>query len=633
MFAASTLRASCLRVLLSGELEAKLAPLAEPDDSLRGSLPVRCARPARSAALAMAAGAEKLPRPEALTDAAARAAALARFAHHELQAVELFAAALLRWPALPEPVTRALAGIIADEQQHLTLYLARLGSLGASLSEFAPHSDYFWKHAPALLGGSAAAFFAGMGLTLEQANLDFSGIYRDAFAAAGDLESAEVCARVHADEIGHVALAARALRELDGAGADDLTRYERAVPFPFSAARAKGRRFDAAARRAAGLDESFIAHVQRARSPQEQGRLVRAEARAERGKPLLIANIGAEEGARAERARKAPQPELLAGLWHALWDEPSAFAWLPRAGAAAWLNDAAAERDARDAGLALFGSPASVTLPVHDKAFAWRAARAAGLVPTALREVITVLEPEQLSAPGAAREIEARVASWPAWAQPSFVLKPRFGTSGRGRASGGAGGDTRWHAALARLAERGGALLEPWLTRSWDASVQLFIDEAGEAELLGSLLQLLSPAGVPRGHRGSIDASGRVSSLLARDAELCEAALQIARSAAAAGYRGPCGVDAFAYRDAESGAESLRPVVELNARFTLGTVAIGHALRELAALRARGMLADASPIHFVFAPVGTRGQPGALHAPLGVGAAALAFSADPALLA
>ena len=622
MFAAETLRASCLRILTSGELAAKLAPLGahgfEPEERALG--PVRVARPARGPALAMHAGAAKLPRPEALGDAAARSTALARFAHHELQAAELFAAALLRWPELPDSLVRALAHVLEDEQRHARLYLARLEALGARFEELAPHSDYFWKHAHALLDGAPAAFFAAMGLTLEQANLDFSAIYGQAFAAAGDTESADVCARVHADEIRHVRLAARALRELGVAGAGDAQRFEACVPFPFSAARAKGRRFDAEARRAAGLDEKFIAHVRHARSPQEAPR-------SPHGGLTLLANFGAEEGAAAERARNAPQPRALATLWRALFDEPPAFAWLPREGFAAWLNDASAEAAAREAGCALFGAPAAVVRTVHDKAFAWRTACALGLVPSALREVIAVLEPEELRAPDAARAIEARIARWPAWARRSFVLKPRLGTSARGRASGGSG-DARWHGALARLAERGGALLEPWLARTWDASTQLFVHASGEVELLGTLAQVLTPAGAPRGHRGVIDVRGEVCSGLACDAELRAAALQIARAAADAGYRGPCGVDAFAFRDAEGGAEIVRPVVELNARFTLGIVAIGHARRAAASLRKRSGETAALRFSFALDSEATPPVRGAALAPLPSGRAALHFWND-----
>lgn len=612
--AADSLRAACLRIVASGELEAKLAPLAEADSP--ASPPVRCLRPARGEGLAMGPGASPLPRPEVLSDPAMRALALARFAHHELQAVELCAAALLRWPTLPTPLRRGLAAVLADEQRHARLYLARLAALGFRFEAFAPHSDYFWKHAAAILEGEPSAFFAALGLTLEQANLDFSGAYRDAFAAAGDAESAAVCARVHDDEIGHVALAARALRELGVPGAGDTQRYEAAAPFPFSAARAKGRRFDADARRAAGLDAAFVAHVRSARSPQEH---------TPRAGPRLLANLGAEEGAAATRALAAPGPRALAALWRALFDEPRAFAWLPSAGLVAWLNTDAAEARARELGLTLFGAPAQVVRRVHDKAFAWRCALEAGLMPPALRALVAVLEPGELTAPDAAREISARVATWPAWARRSFVLKPRLGTSGRGRAIGGDAHDARWQRALPRLAERGGALLEPWLERRFDASVQLFIAPSGEVELLGSLAQHVTPAGAPRGHRGLLGADGVSSSGLREDVELRAAALVVARAAASAGYWGPCGVDAFGYRDPESGSELLRPVVELNARFTLGSVALGHARRALAARPALGA-AEQLELAFCLDEPALALLPGAESVTLGAGRASLALA-------
>jgi uncharacterized ferritin-like protein (DUF455 family) len=106
-----------------------------------------------------------------------------------------------------------------------------------------------------------------MGLTLEQANLDFSALYGDAFREAGDAESAAVCDEVHADEVRHVAIAARGLLALSEPGQSDVSAYETCVPFPFAATRAKGRRFDVRARRRAGLTEAFIDAVRGARSP------------------------------------------------------------------------------------------------------------------------------------------------------------------------------------------------------------------------------------------------------------------------------------------------------------------------------------------------------------------------------
>jgi uncharacterized ferritin-like protein (DUF455 family) len=130
-------------------------------------------------------------------------------------AVELYAWALLRWPQAPRGLRADWLGVLADEQRHCRLYLERLS---AHRSDLASHtlSDYFWKHASAIAASRRGpqAFLCAMGLTLEQANLDFSLVYRDAFRAGGDEASARVCQRVHEDEIGHVALAARWLRAL-----------------------------------------------------------------------------------------------------------------------------------------------------------------------------------------------------------------------------------------------------------------------------------------------------------------------------------------------------------------------------------------------------------------------------------
>jgi len=261
-----------LRILVRGELDAKLAPPPAGGKEEPAGRVLRIRRPARQWPLRMSSGAVPLPAASALRNPRARPAVLARLAHHELQAVELFAFALLRWPGAPAALRAGWAAVLADEQRHCRLYLQRLYAHGACLAEFAPHSDYFWRFVPALDASPAgpAAFLAAMGLTLEQANLDFSLLYRDAFRAAGDEATARVCQRVHEEEQGHVALALRWLRLLDPEGRDDVARYERAVPFPLSAARAKARRFDAGARRRAGLSPELVEYVRRARSSQEQ---------------------------------------------------------------------------------------------------------------------------------------------------------------------------------------------------------------------------------------------------------------------------------------------------------------------------------------------------------------------------
>jgi len=262
----TTVRAFCRRILERGDLETKLAPPPPGLDDSRPGPVLSIERPARDAPLSLSTGAERLPRPSELGSAEARARCLARFAHHELMAVELFAWALLRWPELPAGLRRAFVRVIADEQRHCRMYMERLADHDSALERH-PRSDYFWKHAQAIADSphGPRAFLCAMGLTLEQANLDFAAVYRDAFRASGDEHSARVCDAVQRDEVGHVALAASWLRQL-APGRSDLEAYTEAVPFPFAATRAKGRRFDAEARRRAGLSADFIEAVRTARS-------------------------------------------------------------------------------------------------------------------------------------------------------------------------------------------------------------------------------------------------------------------------------------------------------------------------------------------------------------------------------
>ena len=266
----ASLRELCVQILACGELEAKLAsPFGAdgqllPDDTPGPALAFE--RPARAPGLLMRAGVERLPRPTELGEPRARMACLRRFAHHELMAVELFAWALLLWPDTPAELRRGWCLAMADEQRHCRMYLERLRAHGAGLGD-EPLSDYFWKHAPAIHSHPRGplAFLAAMGLTLEQANLDFTALYADGFRRAGDEASARVAEAVHADEQRHVRLAAEWLARLAPEGEDPVESYREAVPFPLEAARAKGRRFSAEARRAAGLSEALIEHVRNAR--------------------------------------------------------------------------------------------------------------------------------------------------------------------------------------------------------------------------------------------------------------------------------------------------------------------------------------------------------------------------------
>ena len=258
------LREYALSIVDGPSLEAKLRPppsslVYEPFDAVVRS------GPARDAAIALATKGPRLPGLGALKDSKARAACLSRFAHHELCAVELFAWALLAFPSMPAALQRGFVQTLAEEQEHCRLYLARLDTHDVAFGSL-PLTDYFWRHVATIAAApnGPLAFLCAMGLTLEQANLDFTLMFRDAFRAAGDDESARVMQRVHDDEIGHVKLAATWACKLASSG-DDVAAYREHAPFPFSLARAKGRKFDDPSRVRAGLSRDMIEAVRDAR--------------------------------------------------------------------------------------------------------------------------------------------------------------------------------------------------------------------------------------------------------------------------------------------------------------------------------------------------------------------------------
>ena len=288
----------------------------------------------------------------------------------------------------------------------------------------------------------------------------------------------------------------------------------------------------------------------------------------------LLPNFGAEEGDEGAVANRSELRDA-ALLWRELFPssalvvgvdvaprlpgphEGPAFPWLPVAGGVPWLSTPAAARRLARLGAPLAACDPAIVRRVHDKGWAQRAARGLGLCP--LGDRVQVFDVGELD------RLPAVVATLP---PGPWAIKPRFGSSGRGRVPLAAVAG-----ALPRLAKRGGAVVEPWLDRLEDLSVQLHVAKGGAIEVLGSTRQLLSPSGVYFGNACVIEGE-RPRAGTAWDDALERAAVDLARVAAAEGYFGPCGVDAFVYREAD-GRAVLRPVVEFNARFTMGTVALG----------------------------------------------------------
>ncbi len=155
---------------------------------------------------------------------------------------------------------------------------------------------------------------------------------------------------------------------------------------------------------------------------------------------------------------------------------------------------------------------------------------------------------------------------------PRWAIKSLFGMSGRERQLGKSAELTPQIAAWARKRiERDGAVVfEPWVDRIDEAGLQWKIPEHGKPRLLGITPLLSDPTGQFRGNR---------LQALESDAILWQPAVDAGRRIAldcqAQGYFGPLGIDAMRYRDA-NGAERTRPLQDINARFTMGRIALGY---------------------------------------------------------
>lgn len=249
-------RQFALDLLLAESLEAKLLPPARDLADDDPGPPLRLAAPGRPPELRIRADAEvRVPGLPGMADPAQRVRILHAFGNHELQAVELFAWALLAFPDSPRAFRDGLMKILAEEQHHVRWYVERLADLETRLGDF-PINGYFWGKTPGLL--TPAHFVCAMGLTWENANLDHSTDYAAAAREAGDTQTATLLDRIHRDEIGHVRFGWKWLSHFKPEDSSMWTAYCDNVDWPLRPALARGRSFDVAGREAAGLDEEFI---------------------------------------------------------------------------------------------------------------------------------------------------------------------------------------------------------------------------------------------------------------------------------------------------------------------------------------------------------------------------------------
>lgn len=112
-------------------------------------------------------------------------------------------------------------------------------------------------------------------------------------------------------------------------------------------------------------------------------------------------------------------------------------------------------------------------------------------------------------------------------------------------------------------------LFEPWVDRIAEAGLQWTIPVDGPPVLHGITELLSDDAGQYRGSSFGLDAAA-----LARWAPAVETTRHAVAEIQQLGYFGPVGIDAMRYRAAD-GTEKLRPLQDINARWTMGRLALG----------------------------------------------------------
>jgi uncharacterized ferritin-like protein (DUF455 family) len=542
---------------------------------------------------------------------ARRGQILHHFANHELLAIELMAVFLLRFPEAPRELRVAVAGTIGEEQQHLRLYQGRMAGFGVQLGDV-PVSRFFWDSLAQM--SSPLEYLAGMSLCLEQANLDFSRHYIARFQEIGDQQTAALLQQVYDDEIGHVRLGTYWFKKLRAA-IDTRSFWERfaaELRMPLTPARAIGIGFDRRAREAAGLTGEFIEALEafshsKGRSPDlylfnpsaeihlaanrvvELPTAITGLARDLETLPMFLA--GRDD---AVLVSAPPRPAFLATLRQAGFELPSfvtaeqldpnsplrhlrPWAWSPDA---EHILEPLIDRQS---------SLRPVATPARCYSKSWSLALArrwsvehnedwlggAGIVGAICRDV-----DEALTEIADLRETGDAV-----------VIKAPFGSAGRGMVRVVSDDELPTTRAWIErvLAQQGEVIIEPWLNRVLDISAQISVrrpasggrgadvrihgitrfvtDRRGQYEstLLGDPLRGLSESlkmavvGPGRGWR------------MFEHMERC--ARFVGQALYEAGHEGPAGVDALVYEE-PGGGYRLKPIVEVNPRYTMGHVAL-----------------------------------------------------------
>ena len=618
------LRELAERVLFATTLEEKLRCPSVVTDESPGSAIIAPAMPGRPSELCFksAASGEKseFPGLRQLDNERERGRLLHFFANHELLATELMALVLLRFPDAPAAFRRGVLQTLRDEQVHTRLYLARMQACGIQFGEL-PVSGYFWRAVSGMT--SPQDYVAGLSLTFEQANLDFARHFAQGFATVGDAETARLLDQIYRDEIGHVAYGLKWFRRWKQPGQSDWEAFCAQLKFPLSPQRAKGVTLNVEGRRAAGFDAAFIAELNvfaqsKGRTPSVFVFNPFAEARIAQGKSFTPVKHQAQL-ARDLAAlpmflcrqddvvlvEERPAVAFLSGLKQAGFALPEFVARTQCAALAerklGRLRPWAWGPDSVELLAPLFGSLTGEQrtaqgsfneriAPLYSKAWSAEFLREflrAAQLDAEEKSVLHVCTQDEVGvAVSSLSEALAAIAAIRARGHHRVVVKQSFGLAGHNAIR-------LWEPELLETQRRwmesafanGRQLVvEPWLERVVDFSVQLEMESSG--------LKLIGYTGLINDAKGQFQANTAAPNfaralppaVLACFREQPDASALLRRSFNAlvtrleaelksAEYRGPVGIDAFVYREPD-GRCRLKPIVEINPRYTMGRLTL-----------------------------------------------------------
>lgn len=579
------------RVLMSTSLEEKLTPASELTDHIPGPALETPGMPGRPTDLRLKSGGVRadFPSEAQLIDEEQRGILLHFFANHELLATELMALVLLKFPDAPAEFRRGIVHTLHEEQQHTKWYLCRMKECGIRFGDFSLNR-FFWDSIAPM--ETPLDYVTRLSLTFEQANLDYARHYSGLMRQAGDEKTARILSKIYQDEIAHVGYGLKWFRRWKDAKASDWEAYKSQLHFPLSPARGRGNApFNAEGRRRAGLTDVFIREIEifsqsKGRTPNVTWFTPDAEAAMARGLE------GKEFTPRKEvRALQQDLEILPAFLCHRddvlLMQRPPSSAHREKLHR---LGLEIPECEALDENGAIHRDSILRARKLNElRPWAWCPQSAALLAPLGAdskcwNEKIRQLfakdwQVENLGLDGSvcrtSEQITLAIRGLRAQGFAEGVAKLPYGAAGQKnhKFPTDSGGESR----VARLLDRQGAVvIEPWLSRVCDFSihydmtsgglrrvafVQLENDRRGQFSACVAARKFDLPPEVSRFLHGG--------ALTIYDKEVPK---KVEPLLEAAGYRGPVGLDAFVYR-MPGGELALRPIVEMNPRYTMGRLA------------------------------------------------------------